>query len=88
MRDAAIAGLGLAALPRFIAAQALREGRLIEVLAQTPPTPDTIYAVYPQTRYVSRGVRAIIDMLVAAFQNGAPWDSNQVQTKASSPKRR
>jgi len=74
MRDAAIAGLGLAALPGFIAAPALRDGRLIEVLAKTPPTPDTIYAVYPRTRYVSRGVRAIIDMLVDAFAETAPWD--------------
>lgn len=74
MRDAAIAGLGLAALPRFIAAPALRDGRLIEVLAKTPPTADTIYAVYPRTRYVSRGVRAIIDMLVDAFAQAAPWD--------------
>lgn len=75
MRDAAIAGLGLAALPRFIAAPALADGRLVEVLAKTPPTADTIYAVYPRTRYVNRGVRAIIDMLVDAFANGVPWDS-------------
>jgi len=74
MRDAAIAGLGLAALPRFIAAAALRDGRLVEVLAGTPPMPDTIYAVYPRTRYVSRGVRAIIDMLVDAFANAVPWE--------------
>lgn len=74
MRDAAIAGLGLAALPRFIAAPALRDGRLIELLTKTPPAADTIYAVYPRTRYVSRGVRAIIDMLVDAFAQGAPWE--------------
>ncbi|MBO9664424.1 LysR family transcriptional regulator [Dokdonella sp.] len=74
MRDAAIAGLGLAALPHFIAAPALRDGRLVEVLAPTPPTADTIYAVYPRTRYVNRGVRAIIDMLVETFADGAPWD--------------
>lgn len=74
MRDAAIAGLGLAALPRFIAAAALRDGRLVEVLAGTPPTADTVYAVYPKTRYVSRGVRAIIDLLVSAFEGRTPWD--------------
>lgn len=77
MRDAAIAGLGLAALPRFIAAPALRDGRLVEVLAETPPTSDTIYAVYPRTRYVSRGVRAIIDMLVDAFAKGTPWNDDE-----------
>jgi len=81
MRDAAIAGLGLAALPRFIAAPALRDGRLIEVLSGTPPTADTIYAVYPRTRYVNHGVRAIIDLLVDAFANETPWDSGSTATK-------
>ena len=72
--DAAIAGLGLAALPLFIAASALREGQLIEVMPETPPVPDAIHAVYPQTRYVSRGVRAVIDMLVGAFEGALPWE--------------
>jgi len=74
MRDAAIAGLGIAVLPLFIAAPALRDGLLRELLSDSPPTSDTIYAVYPQTRYVSRGVRAVIDMLVATFEAGAPWE--------------
>lgn len=77
MRDAAIAGLGIAVLPRFIAAPALRTGKLLELLPGSPPTSDTIYAVYPQTRYVSRGVRALIDMLVAAFEHAAPWDADE-----------
>jgi DNA-binding transcriptional LysR family regulator len=76
MRDAAIAGLGLALLPLFIGAPALRAGKLLELLSASPPTSDTIYAVYPQTRYVSRGVRALIDMLVTAFEHGAPWEAD------------
>jgi DNA-binding transcriptional LysR family regulator len=76
MRDAAIAGLGLAALPLFIAASALRDGQLIEVMSDTPPVPDAIHAVYPQTRYVSRPVRAVIDMLVAAFDAPLPWEDS------------
>jgi DNA-binding transcriptional LysR family regulator len=79
MRDAAIAGLGIAVLPLFIAAPALRAGKLLELLSDSPPTSDTIYAVYPQTRYVSRGVRALIDMLVTAFEHGAPWDADDHQ---------
>jgi DNA-binding transcriptional LysR family regulator len=73
MRDAAIAGLGLAVLPLFIAAPALRDGRLVTLLAKTPPSADTIHAVYPQTRYVSRAVRALIDMLAASFRGAPPW---------------
>lgn len=73
MRDAAIAGLGIAALPTFIAADALRSGELIELLPDSPPTADAIYAVYPQTRYVSRAVRGVIDALAAAFER-PPWE--------------
>jgi DNA-binding transcriptional LysR family regulator len=76
MRDAALAGLGIAALPAFIAADALRAGTLVELLPGSPPTADAIYAVYPQTRYVSRAVRAVIDALVAAFEQ-PPWERDR-----------
>lgn len=76
MRDAAIAGLGLAALPLFIAAPAIRSGELIIVLPERPPTPDAIFAVYPRTRYLSHAVRALIDVLVEAFKDGAPWEKD------------
>lgn len=76
MRDAAVAGLGIALVPLFIAAPALRSGKLLELLPESPPTADSVHAVYPQTRYVSRSVRAIIDVLVAAFERGAPWEAD------------
>jgi DNA-binding transcriptional LysR family regulator len=78
MRDAAIAGLGLAVLPLFIAAPALRDGKLVSLLTKTPPSPDTIHAVYPQSRYVSRAVRALIDMLATSFQGAPPWDRDAI----------
>jgi len=76
MRDAAIAGLGLAVVPLFIAAPAIRKGELVIVLPDTPPLADTIYAVYPQTRYLSRAVRLLIDMLVGAFEHAPPWEQD------------
>jgi len=82
MRDAAVAGLGLAVLPLFIAAPALRAGTLVTLLPKTPPAPDTIHAVYPQTRYVSRAVRALIDMLAASLQGVPPW----AEPAAASPR--
>lgn len=74
MRDAAIAGLGLALLPLFIVADALRTGILIDALPSEQPVPDTIYAVYPKTRHVPRKVRALVDHLVAAFAGRLPWE--------------
>lgn len=68
MRDAAVAGLGLAILPLFIAGPVLAAGHLQVVLPRTPPTEDAIHAVYPPTRYVSRAVRQLIDALVDRFR--------------------
>jgi DNA-binding transcriptional LysR family regulator len=54
MRDAAIAGLGLAAPPLFIAASALQDGRLIEVMSEMPryPMPFTLCIRRPATSVV------------------------------------
>jgi DNA-binding transcriptional LysR family regulator len=78
MRDAAIAGLGLALLPLFIVADALRAGTLIDALPSERPVPDTIHAVYPKTRHVPRKVRALVDHLVAAFAGRLPWEAESV----------
>lgn len=74
MRDFAMAGLGLAVLPLFIAADGLRDGTLIHVLPNERPLSDIIYAVYPSTRHVSRRVRALVDYLGQRLANGSPWE--------------
>jgi DNA-binding transcriptional LysR family regulator len=74
MRDAAIAGMGLALLPLFIVGPALQDGRLIRVLPDEEPLPHPIAAVYPPTRHVSRRVRALVDHLVRAFRSPPPWE--------------
>lgn len=63
IRDAAVAGLGLALLPHFIAAGALRSGALVEALAAPRPIPDEIHALYPRTKQPSRKIRALLDHL-------------------------
>ncbi len=74
MRDAAIAGLGIIVLPLFIAAEAVRRGDLVVLLPGERPLPDSIYAVYPATRYVPTKVRLAIDHLVAACGELPPWE--------------
>jgi len=74
IREAAIAGLGLAVLPTFIAGDALRDGRLINAMPHERPSADGVYAVYPKTRLPSRKVRAVIDHLVEAIGDAPPWD--------------
>lgn len=73
MRDMAIAGLGIIVLPRFIIAEALASGTLIEALPGICPVPDAIYAVYPPVRHMPRKLRAMVDHLAASFAGTPPW---------------
>lgn len=72
IREAAIAGLGLVVLPHFIVAAALRQGTLVEVLADAVPAPEPIHAVYLPERQLPPKTRALIDHLIAAFA-GRDW---------------
>jgi DNA-binding transcriptional LysR family regulator len=74
VRDGAIAGLGLAVLPLFVAAEPLRDGRLIDALPSARPVPDTIYAIRPPNRHLPRKVRVVIDHLAEAFGGVPRWE--------------
>jgi DNA-binding transcriptional LysR family regulator len=75
IRDAAIAGMGLTVLPTFLVADALRAGKLIPVLQDTPAVSDGIFVVYPPDRHLSTKVRALIEHLTAAFKGAPPWET-------------
>ena len=70
VRDAAIAGLGIALLPRLVAEPALAAGTLLPVLPdwQGPSVP--VHAVYASARYLTPKVRAFIDLAVESFGGG------------------
>ena len=72
---AALAGLGLAGLPSFIAADALRDGRLEHVLPQWRGTLLTLYAAMPTRQHVPARTRAFVDFLVETFGGKLhdPW---------------
>ena len=67
-RAAAIAGLGFAPLPDFIAAPALESGELVSVLDDWAPRGGGIFAVYPHRRYLPAKVRTFVDFLAAWFK--------------------
>lgn len=58
---AAIEGIGLAQLPRPVAAASLGSGRLIEVLAPFAPTAPGVFLYYPNRRQTLPKLRAFID---------------------------
>ncbi|CAH2785784.1 MAG: Transcriptional regulator, LysR family [uncultured Paraburkholderia sp.] len=58
IRDAAMTSLGIARLPDFIVASALKSGQLVNVLEAFLSTPLSVYAVYPQHWQSSLTIRA------------------------------
>jgi DNA-binding transcriptional LysR family regulator len=74
LREAALAGIGLAMLPRFMVAAALAEGRLVTVLDDFAPRPLGIYAVRSGRRAAPPLVKRLIDSLENAFAK-APWSA-------------
>ncbi len=65
LRDAAMAGSGLAFIPLIYAREALADGRLVRVLPDWSGEPQHLYGVYPAHRETSRKLRLFLDFLVA-----------------------
>lgn len=73
LREAALAGLGIALLPDFSAAPAVRAGRLKELLPDWRPVGffgDAIYALHPWSSSTPRPVRLFIEHLKQALGAG------------------
>ncbi|WP_457938704.1 LysR family transcriptional regulator [Mesorhizobium sp. 10J20-29] len=68
-RAAAVAGLGFAILPDFIAAPDIAAGRLIPLLTDRMLPGGGIFAVYPHRRYLPAKVRVFVDFLVQWFKD-------------------
>lgn len=72
---AAEAGLGLACVPAFVAADALRKGRVLHVLKPFEPEPYVVHAIYPQNRHLSGKVRLLVDFLAKRYRGTPHWES-------------
>lgn len=60
---AAVEGMGLAFLPKFLVAQDLAAGRLELLLPERFTTEGTLYGVYPSRRYLSAKVKTFLDFI-------------------------
>ncbi|KIY40217.1 LysR family transcriptional regulator [Pseudomonas sp. 10-1B] len=74
LRAAAIGALGIASFDRFIVHDALQDGRLVPVLEHWKLPARSLYAVYPQSRYLAPKVRALLDY-VQAYYSTDRWPS-------------
>ncbi|PQV52952.1 LysR family transcriptional regulator [Paraburkholderia sp. BL21I4N1] len=61
MLGGAIEGMGLAQLPEPMAAERLRTGQLVQVLAQFAPVTPGVFLYYPSRRQIMPKLRAFID---------------------------
>jgi DNA-binding transcriptional LysR family regulator len=74
MRDAAVAGLGIALLPMFIAGDAIRSGALVPIDIGIEPETEFIYIAHPDGQRVSAKLRSLADWLREAFGSPPYWD--------------
>lgn len=64
---AALAGLGLAQVPRYAVADDIAAGRLVEILPETPPSSTTVYLAWPPALNASRRLRLFRDWLAQRY---------------------
>ena len=75
VRDAACAGLGVALMATWCAADELRSGALVPALPEYPlVSTQTLWALYPSSRELAPKVRVLIDWLTERFGRHPYWD--------------
>ena len=74
LREAVLAGLGIANLPAFLCKQDLAEGRMIEILPGWRTEDITFYAVFADPKAVPARVRALIDFMVERLRRRLSWE--------------
>lgn len=61
MRECAIEGMGLVNLHDYVVADAIKAGRLVEVMAEYQHAQQNVYLYYQQKRYLQSKIRCFID---------------------------
>ena len=72
LREATIAGAGIALLPEPACVQAASEGRLVRVLPAWTAAETPIQALYPSTRHLAPKVKAFVEFLQAEMSGAKP----------------
>ncbi len=74
LKDAAMAGQGIAMLPTFIVGPDLQQGLLRTVLCDYAPADVRIFALYPRHRHLAAKVRLFVDYLAGRITERPYWD--------------
>ncbi len=76
LRDAVLAGQGIAMHSLWHVADDLRAGRLVVVLPDYPPPTSQISAVTPARRLQPPRVRSFVDFLIERLGTAPPWEAD------------
>jgi DNA-binding transcriptional LysR family regulator len=71
---AAIEGLGVALQPTFVIYEALRQKKLVRILSDWEADELTVFAVYPNRKFLPPKVRSFIDFIAERFGPEPYWD--------------
>ena len=74
MRDAALAGLGLALLPSFIVGADVKKGLLSNIDIGDVAADELIYVAHPEGRRASKKLQELAAALRSAFGTPPYWD--------------
>jgi len=72
--QAAALELGLACVPAFVAADALRSGRVTQLLSSFEMEPYDVHVLYPHSRHLATKVRLLVDFLVERYRQTPHWE--------------
>ncbi|MDH0864388.1 LysR family transcriptional regulator [Mitsuaria sp. GD03876] len=68
-KNLALEGIGIAQLPRFMAAAHVADGSLQRVLPGWAEEPAPVHALFASSRYMDPKVRGFVDLCIRAFMN-------------------
>ena len=80
LSTAAIEGLGVILHPTFMVYEALREKKLVRILSDWEVDDLTVFAVYPNRKFLPPKVRSFIDFLAERFGSEPYWDFDSEQS--------
>lgn len=86
LRQAALAGAGIAMLPTYFVGADLAAGTLVRVLPLHEPEPLGIHAVFLSRQHQPQPLRLLVDFLAERFGGDiAPWDRPSARRPSPSP---
>ncbi len=74
LREAVLQGAGIMLTPTFVVGDDIKAGRLKQLLVGYKPPEISIYAVYPERRFLSPKIRAFIDFFKQRLSDPPYWD--------------